>query len=61
MVLLAAPLLGQKSKMLAQNLSYPWTVNNQKSIKTLNIKYRLIMEPINDFFNQMYEHGAFKK
>jgi len=61
MVLLATPLLGQKSKMLARNLSYPWTVNNQKSVEKLNIKYKPVKKTVNDFFNQMYKLGALKK
>ncbi len=60
-VILAAPIIGQKRKMLTRNLGYPWTVDNRKSIEKLNIKYRPIKESINDFFDQMYENGAFKK
>ena len=61
MVLLAAPLIGQKRKMLAKNLGYPWTVNNQKSIEKLNMRYRPVKETVNDFFDQMYENEVFKK
>ena len=39
MVLLATPFVGQKRKMLSRNLSYPWTVNNQK--KHGEIKYEV--------------------
>ncbi len=60
-IILAAPMLGQKRKMLSRNLGYPWTVDNQKSIEKLNMKYRPVKETINDFFDQMYELGAFKK
>lgn len=61
LVWIAAPAVGVKRKMVARNMGYPWTVDNSKSIEKLKINYRPVNETVNDFFDQMYEFGAFNK
>ncbi len=61
LVKLAAPTIGVKRKMLVQNLSYPWKVDNSKSIDKLKVNYRPVEETIVDFFDQMIENGVFDK
>jgi len=61
LVWIAAPAVGVKRKMVAKNMGYPWTVDNSKSIEKLKINYRPVKETVNDFFDQMYEFGAFNK
>ena len=61
MVWLVSPTMGVPRKFISNNIGYPWKADNSKSIKELGIKYRPVQETINEFFEQMIEHGAFKK
>ena len=42
-------------------MGYPWKADNTKGIKKLGMKYRPIKETINEFFQQMIDHGSFEK
>jgi dihydroflavonol-4-reductase len=60
-VWLAAPTAGLKRKMVANNIGYPWTVDNSKSIEKLKVNYRPVKETVVDFFNQLIDVGVFAK
>lgn len=60
-VVLIAPFIGQKRKMMARNLSHLWNLNNSKSVNKLKMKYRPIEDSIVDFFQQMIENEVFEK
>lgn len=57
MLWLLAPASGVTRKYVANNIGYPFNVDNRKGIKELNIKYRPFEETIIDFFKQMIESG----
>ena len=61
LVWLAAPTVGIKRKMVSRNMGYHIKVDNSKSISELKISYKPVKETVNDFFEQMYQSGAFAK
>lgn len=61
LVWLVGPIFGIKRKMVANNVGYPFKVDNSKSKQVLNMQYRPIKESIVDFFQQMIDNGVFKK
>ncbi len=61
LVWLAAPTVGVKRRMVARNMGYEIKIDNTKSIEKLGIKYRPVKETLIDFFEQMYDNGAFNK
>lgn len=48
-------------KMIARNVNHPWNGDNSKGVKELGVNYRPLPESMNDFFQQMVEHGLVKK
>lgn len=54
---LMAPISGVTRKYVSNNIGYPFNVDNSKSVKELNIKYRPFEETITDFFQQMVDAG----
>ncbi len=61
LVWLVGPAQGIKRKMVSRNFGYPWLVDNSKSKKELGINYIPIEKTIEDFFQQMIDHGVFNK
>lgn len=61
LVMIFGPLQGIKRKMIKRNIGYPWLVDNTKSKEKLGIEYRPIDIAIQEFFQQMIDHGVFKK
>lgn len=61
LVWIVAPTQGIQRKMVANNFGYPWLVDNSKSQKELGINYTPIEQTITEFFQQMIDHGVFKK
>jgi nucleoside-diphosphate-sugar epimerase len=61
LVWLAAPMVGFKRKMISLNVGYKWQVDNSKSIKVLNMKYRPAEVSIVEFFQQMIDNKIFDK
>lgn len=61
LVWIAAPTVGIKRKMVSRNMGYHIKVDNSKSISELKISYKPVKETVNDFFEQMYQSGAFSK
>jgi nucleoside-diphosphate-sugar epimerase len=61
LIWLAAPMAGFKRKMISLNVGYKWRVDNSKSIKELDMKYRPIEISIVDFFQQMIDNNVFSK
>ena len=61
LVWLAAPMVGFKRKMISLNVGYKWQVDNSKSIKVLNMKYRPVEVSIVEFFQQMIDNKVFDK
>lgn len=61
LVWLVGPAQGIKRKMVSRNFGYTWLVDNSKSKKELGINYIPIEKTIEDFFQQMIDHGVFKK
>lgn len=61
LIWLISPMLGVPRKFVSNNMGYPWNADNTKSKKELGIQYRPIKETINEFFQQMIDHGTFDK
>lgn len=61
LIWLISPMMGVSRKFVSNNMGYPWNADNSKSKKELGMQYRPIKETINEFFEQMVEHGAFDK
>ncbi|MGB5588989.1 MAG: NAD-dependent epimerase/dehydratase family protein [Gammaproteobacteria bacterium] len=59
---LIGPLVDSKMtrKMVARNIDMPWKADNSKSITELGIDYRPLSESMNEFFQQMIDHGLVK-
>ena len=60
LVWLVAPAIGVTRKAISKNVGHKWKVDNTKSIKQLNMKYRTMKESIMDFFQQMIDNDVFK-
>lgn len=61
LVWLIGPTQGIKRKMVSNNFGYLWLVDNSKSKKELGINYIPIEQTMKEFFQQMIDHGVFKK
>jgi len=61
LVWVVAPTQGIQRKMVANNFGYQWLVDNTKSKKELGINYIPIEQTMKEFFQQMIDHGVFKK
>lgn len=60
MVWLVAPTVGAKRKMISRNIGYQWHVDNTKSMRKLDVKYRPVKESVIDFFQQMIDNQLVK-
>ncbi|MDA3930879.1 MAG: NAD-dependent epimerase/dehydratase family protein [Prolixibacteraceae bacterium] len=60
LVWLVGPIFGIRRKMVANNVGYPFKVDNSKSKKELNMQYRPVKESIVDFFQQMIDNNVVK-
>lgn len=56
LVWLIAPMIGLTRKFVSRNVNHPLKINNQKSIKELNIDYIQPKESICSFFQQLIDH-----
>lgn len=61
MIWLMAPSVGMTRKEVSQNIGYPWSANNTKSVKELGINYRPLEETVTEFFSQLIEAGEIEK
>lgn len=61
LVWLVGPIFGIKRKMVANNVGYPFNVDNSKSIQQLKMQYRPVKESIVDMFQQMIDNEIIKK
>jgi nucleoside-diphosphate-sugar epimerase len=59
-VLLMAPLVGFKRKMMSRNIGYPWRADNSKGVKALGMNYRPVEDSITEMFQQMLDSGLVK-
>ncbi len=59
MVWLIAPLIDKSitRKMISGCMGYSWNADNQKAIKSLDLKYRPIKESIQEMFQQLIDQG----
>lgn len=48
-------------KIITRNIDVAWKGDNSKGIRELGMNYRPLTESMNDFFQQMIDHGVFKK
>ena len=60
LVWLVAPMVNaaMTRKMVSRNVNYPWRADNSKSIRDLNMHYRLLEASMVDFFQQMIDAGT---
>jgi dihydroflavonol-4-reductase len=59
LVWLVAPMVNKPMtrKIVSRNINLPWKGDNSKSIRELGMQYRSMKESMNEFFQQMIDHG----
>ncbi len=61
LIWLIAPTIGMTREEVKKNIGHPWSANNSKGVKELEMSYRPLNETINEFFDQLVEAGEIKK
>lgn len=61
LMVLMGPMSGIPRQFVRDNVGYPWKADNSKIKRELGMQFRPIDKTVNEFFQQMIDHGAFEK